>query len=107
MPLKTSALESRWRPLSLGLVLGVFLAPPAQTPEGAAEEEQAGAIHAGCVTEFIRDASVVLGVNGNVVSDEEVGEGHRHQSALNDALAETGGLPRAVHNQGNAPKSPA
>ncbi len=77
-------------------------APAAEAPEVKSEKRRATTIHAESIAEFIAQAGIVLGIDGDVVAGHQVGQRHRHQRPLDQSPGKTGRMRVALEQTGNA-----
>ena len=83
--MKASLSLAGWRQI------GPF-AQTSQTPEDGSKKEGAATVDACGVAEFVTHAGVVLRVNGHVAADQEIGQRHGHEGALQDSACKAGRL---------------
>src|SRR6266571_7651583 len=80
--------------------------PAAEPPKTEPKEKRAAAIDACRVAELVSQAGIVLRIDCDVFSEEQIGHGHGHQRALHHATAESSRTMAALQGRRNAVEGP-
>jgi hypothetical protein len=62
--------------------------PSPQPPKEKAEEEQSTPVDAHCITQLVKPAVIVGGINRYIIPHEQIRQGKRHQGAMKNARLE-------------------
>jgi len=72
----------------------------ADAVEGRTKKGEATEIHSNGVTKFVRAPVVVLGVNGNILADQQTGHGTRHHGSVKNSHTKTRRSRRTINARG-------
>ena len=90
-----------------GDLRGQAPAPALKPEEKEAEENCAAGIDPDGVAQLVTDAGIILRVDGDIASHEEVGHGARHHRAVKHPLGKTSGIMSAIDALSGAAEQPA
>src|SRR5881275_2515951 len=73
----------------LALKAALYPAPLGEPPKHETEKERSAEIHTGGIAKLVSNSRVVHRINRDVMTDEQVRHGHRHERPLKHAAAKS------------------